>query len=556
MFKLKDSAISVKGKNKKKNDHHPFKVINVDPDDQGYFARIQHKNVVKIENFTENDVRNASIVFVHENLTGKSFPVKCLITHREKEQFELTFKPYDLIDNELINTGLLMAHHTHALVTASNLSLIISDILEQQDKNLGQLIRFEMETEPAFGIVQKLRLSPNNWMNVSQFTQRQIDRGKIRYQHLNDLPKSDRISVLVMFQKQLIRRTEFVINFVTHLELESYGSNVYNFSRNEKEFIISKAELAHQTRPILSDNESIQYRLRSVPSYGTLYLLATDAWQRKLGLDSQFSQKDVCERRILYVRNNSFVNIDSLRDLVDSFSYDVIVSNLTVLEGDRSVIDENHLYLRSTVESSSNRNDVIFDLIKQPKFGRIEIENDDDNTVERNPSRISQRLIQQRKVYYVHDDSENNIDFFDFFIENFTDNGRINAKFSIEILMKNDNPPQRKCHRRLNIIRNRERILTNRDICYVDLDLNTWPSNIVFTRIYSTMGSFHFLNDSMAQTFTQQDLNDGLIKFRHNANLDSGKAIFSITDGHFNLLSESLEIRASDPYIEIVNNTG
>ena len=193
---------------------------------------------------------------------------------------------------------------------------------------------------------------------------------------------------------------------------------------------------------------------------------------------------------------------------------------------------------------------LFFHFIQKKKYA------DDDGSVEINPLRISQRLIQQRKVYYVHDDSENNIDFFDFFIENFTDNGRIDAKFSIEILMKNDNPPQRKCHRRLNIIRNTERLLTNRDICYVDSDLNTWPSNILFTKIYSTIGSFHFLNNSMAQAFTQQDLNDGLLKFRHSGNLDSGKAIFSITDGHFNLLSESLEIRASDPYIEIRNNTG
>nr|XP_027195473.1 chondroitin sulfate proteoglycan 4-like [Dermatophagoides pteronyssinus] len=562
MFKLKD--ILVKGKNKKKDDHHPqFKIIDCNPNDHGYFAQ-QNKNFpIKIENFTENAVRNGSIFFVHEekNVSLSSTSVKCMISHREKERFELTFKPYNLADNELINTGLLMAHHTHALITTSNLSLITNDILEQQDKNLGQLIRYEIDEEPKFGVVQKLRSLPNNWMNVTQFTQRQLDRGKIRYLHiavddLLHLPESDRIDIQIMFQKQLIRRIRFAINFVSHLELESYGTNIYNFSRNEKEFIITSTELSYQTQPILSDPESIRYRLRSVPSYGTLYSLATtDVWQRKLRFDSQFSQNDLNERKIFYVRNNSFVNIDSLRDLIDSFSYDVNVSNLTVLEGDRSVIDENHLYLRSTESSSSAKNDVQFDIIKQPMFGRIEIENAD-NTVEINPSRISQRLIQQRKVYYVHDDSENNIDFFDFFIENFTNNGRINAKFSIEILMKNDNPPQRKCLQRLNIIRNTERLLTNRDICYVDLDLNTWPSNILFTKIYSTIGSFHFLNNSMAQSFTQQDLNDGQLKFRHNGNLDSGKAIFSITDGHFNLLAESLEIRASDPYIEIINNTG
>lgn len=340
LFKLSDLPISGRGKNSKKKDdhhHHRFKVMSIDPVNHGYFARINQKNYsVKIENFTENDLRNESIVFVHEKNSmekNASIPlVKCVIIYRDnnKERFELTFKPYDLADNRsIINTGLLMAHHSYALITASNLSLIVSDNLEKQDKNLGQIIRFEMETEPVFGVVQKLRLSPNNWLNVTQFTQRQLDRGKIRYLHLNDFPDSDRFFVKVMFQKQLIDRGEVIINFVQNLQLQSYGSNIYNFSRNEKEFIITKAELAYQTRPVLSDTESIRYRLRSVPSYGTLYSLANDAWQRKLGLDSQFSQKDVDERRIFYVRNNSFVNIDSLRDLVDSFSYDVIVSNVT-----------------------------------------------------------------------------------------------------------------------------------------------------------------------------------------------------------------------------------
>lgn len=248
-------------------------------------------------------------------------------------------------------------------------------------------------------------------------------------------------------------------------------------------------------------------------------------------------------------------------------NYVLINRKLIVLEGEKSLIDENHLFLRSIdydvrqmqhqhrmpQQWNTENGSIMVEIIRQPQFGTIAIIFEDH--IEKSPTIISQQLILDKKVFYIHDNSETMNDSFDFFIKNSTNFELISAKFSIEIELKNDNPPMNKIdNKRFNIIKNGERILTNKDLCFTDMDLNTWPSNITFSKIYSPIGDFYFINDTIAQRFTQEDIDNGLVMFKHNGT-DLGKAIFTVSDGQYSL-TDSLLIKASEPYIEIKANNG
>lgn len=318
-----------------------FKIVKIDgPSNQSFFERTDQPSI-KLNAFSEALLRNNTIRFVHKpsasyneqksynEIIDVIFEVSGSFQPQESprkfsKEFRLTIKTYSIDLDRLINTGLLMAHQTFSLITSANLSLVAENEIE---KDRIQLIRYELIEEPLYGVIQKLRLLPNNWINVTQFNQRQIDRSKIRYLHLSSDPESEQLSIRIMFLKQSMKIINFPVKFIKHLELISYGSNGYNLSKDEKEFFLTTQEMLFRTRPILMDSRTIMITLKSLPSFGQLLLFNKETLQQKrMSIGSSFTMNDIEERRLLYLRNNSFINIDSIRDLIDSFKYIVSIN--------------------------------------------------------------------------------------------------------------------------------------------------------------------------------------------------------------------------------------
>lgn len=224
-------------------------------------------------------------------------------------------------------------------------------------------------------------------------------------------------------------------------------------------------------------------------------------------------------------------------------------NKISVLEGENVTIDKNHLFF------TTEEDHILFHISKQPKHGSLRLrlhEKQQEGNVA--PSTFSREDIDQKKLVYVHDDSENDVDSFEFAVYNSTKQTIASGKMFIEVIMKNDNSPIRVVDKPFNVIRNGEKVLSGTDIRYVDVDINTSASNIIYTKNYIPNGNLYYMNDTVAQRFSQEDLDLGQIKYRHNGS-DLAKAVLWVTDGQF-YLSGVLEIRASEPYIKLVNNTG
>lgn len=310
------------GKNKKKTEERMYKVMKVTG--SSYFARLAESNVT-VKEFTEEELKDQSIVFVHvgdRNSSNHKVEATLLASVKDSDksdhELKLEIEPYELDVHEQNNTGLMMAHYTFSLITASNLSYT-SDSPQEQ----SQAIKYEVLSGPRFGVIQKLRSVSSHWINVTNFTQRHVDRGKVRYLHQQQKPETDRIQLQVSFNKQVIDTIWFNMKFVENIEIVELGNNHYNLSENDKEVIITNHELSYQTEPIRTMAEEIVLTLLSVPLSGSIYLIQPNGLQTKLKIGSSFTQKNVDDNQLLYVRNSSGFIEGSTKSQIDFFEFEV-----------------------------------------------------------------------------------------------------------------------------------------------------------------------------------------------------------------------------------------
>lgn len=318
-------------KSKKKPEDRIYKVIKIEGNNQSYFESQSEPNVPIVE-FSDEDLKSQSIGFVHvseENSTNVEVTLLVKNGDRAEQEYRLIIEPYEMDIGEESNTGLVMTHNTFAPITSANLSYSSNNIAVRQEQS--QLIKYETLSGPSFGAIQKLRSISNHWVNVTHFTQRHIDRGKVRYVHSSGgSPTSDRVQIRVSFYKQMISTFWFPVKFVTNIRIVEMGYNHCNLSENDKEIIITKQELSYQTEPIATMPEKILISLVSGPSNGALYLINADGLQNKLSVQSKFTQKDVEENRLLYVKNSSSVEFANKRDQMDWFELRVSLSGHNV----------------------------------------------------------------------------------------------------------------------------------------------------------------------------------------------------------------------------------
>lgn len=304
-----------------------------------YFERVSRPNV-PIKDFTENEVKNQAIRFVHVDggSANSSVIEATLHVHSGKvevSQFVLLISTFATELLQVANTGLVMAHNTFALLNPANLSFSLggSSTNEEGIVEQSQLIKYEILSGPKYGVVQKLRGSSNQWTNASHFSQRQVYRSKVRYVHLLDRPKSDQmelsISLNKLQQSASSQKITLVVNFVDQLKIVSSGPNRLTLNGAVKEVLIDSSKLSYRTEPVSSSAE-IRLTLLSVPQCGGLYLIGDSANEKQMPLhvSSSFSQKDVNEGKVLLIRNNARKCADLSVDLFD-FEVAIVGSNAT-----------------------------------------------------------------------------------------------------------------------------------------------------------------------------------------------------------------------------------
>lgn len=155
-------------------------------------------------------------------------------------------------------------------------------------------------------------------------------------------------------------------------------------------------------------------------------------------------------------------------------------------------------------------------------------------------------------ICYCHDDSESVSDSFEMLVLSDEDTDfQFVSEVDVDISLVNDNQPYRQADKVFHIVKDSVRTVTEHDLSYLDGDMSTNFSNIIYKHISCNNGEF-YKNGRYTDVFSQEDINNRKINFQHSG-ADIGSASFVVTDG-IHEISGVLEITASDPFVRIATS--
>ncbi|KAG8298556.1 hypothetical protein J6590_010555 [Homalodisca vitripennis] len=129
------------------------------------------------------------------------------------------------------------------------------------------------------------------------------------------------------------------------------------------------------------------------------------------------------------------------------------------------------------------------------------------------------------------------------------------GELEISVNLTNDNAPVRVVDRVFRVVQDGARLLTGQDLRYVDADIDCTTADILYTRKDISNGGIYSADNPATPLyqFTQEDLDAGKVLFRHVGEAES-RVLLRVSDGTHHT-EGILEVNASPPYVDIVNNT-
>ena len=217
------------------------------------------------------------------------------------------------------------------------------------------------------------------------------------------------------------------------------------------------------------------------------------------------------------------------------------------------VITNKYLDIR-TLDFSS----FIYNISQQPSHGWLSVLGPNKVDVSRPQTNYFTSLeLSDHRLFYTHDDSESRRDSFSFVARK--RNGgdfQYKATFHVHVILRNDQTPTRAVEKIFYVVEGGEKILTEKDLLFVDMDIDTKPKDIKFESRATPNGELVYAEDPTKRVseFTQQDIYDRKILFKHKGS-NFGRILIWVNDGQL-WVSTELKVRASAPFVEIENNTG
>lgn len=454
------------------------------------------------------------------------------------------------------NTGLVVVHRSMSYLTPANLSFATNS----DDTSID--ILYTIVAQPQYGIVQELNETINSWYSVERFTSRKIEAGVVRYLHTVGSPIHDILKFQASVRDLRTQQTfDFRISFID-MELKVVRSAPLEFT-NTNRINVTAHHLKHQTNPLITASSKIEYRLLGGPKYGYLTLR-----NQILVVNGKFNQADIDSGGIEY---RLFKQAYSLVE--DRITFEVSAPQCQSLYSSLAIKhsigkSSKALNFADTVEmlkvgeglqvalniikinpSDFKVNGLIYNLTEGPYNGWLMVQCHSNQTARLNVTSFTSEELVSQSVYYVHDDTETRNDSFVYVAiashADFMYVGRIN----IDVILKNDNPPMRIDMSVFHVVINGDRLITRRDLMYTDHDVGTQASDLIYQIQSVTNGGIYAAGDAQLQLeeFTQQDINDGRILFKHRGE-EIGKMEFYVSDG-VSRTPGYLEIRASPPYV-------
>ncbi|XP_067889004.1 chondroitin sulfate proteoglycan 4 [Heterodontus francisci] len=562
-----------------------IKAIDVDTNSTGLHFSILSKlnaNAGFLENainpgtaittFSNTDLEEGNIYYVHQGVRTSRIVLRVSDGDKVSNTVVLRIMAIPVHYKVVNNTGLIVEQNDAALITKYNLSVETNAVNQEVE------IRYNIAKAPKYGEIQRLH-SSGEWKKISSFSQRSVERGRVRY--FGTFRELQSANVTDMFEFKFSRGSmnskELVFPIIVKWVNFKLLKNIPLTIDKGKKQALTSENLHAELEGVRSSESGLHYRLVTAPKRGQLLLHG-----KILKQNSSFSQKDISAQEVEYELIEK-----PHEDIEDVFSFqlfskhtvsqihnfhahikaDVNTINLTnkgltLVEGEGELITRAELYAETL-----NTKKFLYTITQSPRFGKLKRINRSDSTDSNdNITTFTNEDIIGQRLMYVHDDSESTRDEFIFVAvaagevqgnsEADLNSLSVVGTFTVTIQLKNDEKPVRVVDQVFHVVRNGQRLMTSEDLRYHDPDSDFNDTQLLYTRRGIPNGDLVLVNDTSKKLFqfSQEDLEQKRVLFVHRG-ADNGRFVLFVTDGkHYT--SSLLEVSASDPYVRIANNTG
>ncbi|XP_075788582.1 chondroitin sulfate proteoglycan 4-like [Pelodiscus sinensis] len=526
-----------------------------------------------ITTFSNEDLKKGNIFFVHTGVKNSRIVLRASDGEKVSNTVVLRVMAVPLDYKVANNTGIKVLQSTAALITLSHLAVETNAIQQEME------IRYEITESPQFGEIQR-RQSSGEWKQVNTFSQRSIERSRLRYYSIFKEMQLGNVTEHFKFKVSVGNKISDELMFPITVKWLRY--NLLNHAPLEIEKTKKKCLNSDNLFAVMVDIEipesELNYKLLSLPKKGQMLLN-----NQTLKKNSTFSQTNITDHQVEYeLINRPHENTqDSFRFLIftkylESNVYDfkinikadlrsIILTNngLTITEGEGVLITKSRLFSQ-TLDNKAFQ----YKVTKSPQHGKLKLINFSDSPESNdNVTMFSNQDIMGERLMYVHDDTETTYDEFLVMVSTKESGESVSSaagpeplsaeiRFNISVELKNDEKPVRVVEKVFNVVKNGHRLLTLEDLCYHDPDSDFDDGQLLYTRRGIPNGDLTLVNDTTHRLyqFKQDDLEQKRVLFTHSG-ADYGRFVLFVTDGkHYT--SSLLEVSASDPYVRLANNTG
>ncbi|NXO44036.1 CSPG4 protein, partial [Locustella ochotensis] len=538
--------------------------------DAGFLENSRHPGKA-ITTFSYEDLNKGTVFFVHTGVKNSRIVLRASDGEKMSNTVVLRVMAVPLDYRVVNNSGINLLQGVTALIRPRHLAVETNAVLQELE------IRYEITEPPHFGQVQRQH-SRGLWKQVSSFSQRSLQRSRVRYcSTFKDIQLEnvmDQFKFKVSIENRISEEHTFPIkvkwlryNLLKHTPLEIEKSKKKYLNSSNLFAVIADLEIPE---------DELHFKLLSLPKSGQILLN-----DQPLKKDSVFSQKDITDRKVAYELIQYHEDYDSFRfsistKYLDSNIYDfevyiksdfrnIILTNngLNVTEGEGELITSTKLFVQTPDNKTFQ-----YEVIQFPKHGKLKLTNFSGSFENNgNLTTFTNKDITDKCLMYVHDDSETIFD--EFLVRAFSKESEkgtnfdpeveplsVEIRFFISVQLKNDEKPVRIIDKIFDIVRNGQRLLTLADLCYHDPDSDFDDGQLLYTRRGISNGDLVLTNDTLHRLyqFKQVDLEQKQVLFIHHG-ADFGRFVLFVTDGkHYTSLL--LEVNATDPYVRLANNTG
>ncbi|XP_069483369.1 chondroitin sulfate proteoglycan 4-like [Ambystoma mexicanum] len=540
--------------------------------DAGYLENSRDPEKV-IKSFSYSDLEEGNVVYVHNGVRNSRLVLRASDGELVSNTVVLRIMAVPLDYQVVNNTGLEVLQGDSALITQSHLAVQTNAVKQEVE------IRYDITEPPKFGQIQRQH-SGSEWKQVHTFSQRSLERKRVRYAGTFKEMQLKNITDQFKFKVSIgsISSDELLFPIsVKWLKYKIVKNQPLDMNKMKRKPLSSDSLYSVAEGIDLPESE-LFYRLSSIPQKASLYLD-----NKVLRKNNTFSQKDLTDHKVEYELAEK-----PLKDTEDSFRFSIftkyaeskshsfqitlkadlnsiIITNngLLTAEGEGKLITQNELFVQTL-----NNKVFSYKVKKSPRHGKLRFINfSDSQSSNDNITAFTNQDIISQHIMYVHDDSETVSDEFhavatseklvETLVSNL-DNEVVSAEivFNISIELKNDEKPIRLVDKVFHVVKNGQRLLTTEDLCYHDPDIDFDDGLLLYTRRGIPNGDLVLVNDTAHKLyqFSQGDLEQRKVLFIHRG-ADYGRFVLFVTDGkHYT--SSLLEVSASDPYVRVVNNTG